>query len=65
MSIFKRFFSRKKLNFYIAQVFNCYPMTDTKYTHTNSTPNKMLLKKNVIKIPNRETKKKKKTIQKS
>lgn len=45
---------------YIVEVRNCFPMTDTKYKHADSAPNRMLLKKNVIRVPSRETRKKRK-----
>lgn len=54
------FFYQSAYTDYIAQIFNCYPMTDTKYTHADSAPNRMLLKKHVIRVPSRETRKKRK-----
>ncbi len=41
---------------YIVQVDNCWPLIDTKYKHADSAPNRMLLKRNVIKVPSLETK---------
>nr|UGV35818.1 MAG: ORF1 [TTV-like mini virus] len=45
---------------YIVEVSNCLPMKDTKLKHADSAPNRMLLKRNVIKVPSLETRRKKK-----
>lgn len=45
---------------YAVQVSNCLPMVDTKYTHADSAPSRMLQKRHVIKIPSLETKRRKK-----
>nr|UGV37432.1 MAG: ORF1 [TTV-like mini virus] len=49
---------------YIAEVTNCYPMVDTRYTHADAAPSRMLLKKNVIRVPSRVTRKKKRPYKK-
>nr|UGV42541.1 MAG: ORF1 [TTV-like mini virus] len=49
---------------YIVQVDNCWPLIDTKYKHADSAPNRMLLKRNVIKVPSLETKRKRKPFKK-
>lgn len=45
---------------YCVQVTNCLPMLDTKWTHADSAPSRMLLKKHIIKVPSRETQRRKK-----
>lgn len=45
---------------YCVEVSNCLPMLDTKYTHADLAPNRMLQKRNTIKVPSRETRKKRK-----
>nr|UGV36973.1 MAG: ORF1 [TTV-like mini virus] len=45
---------------YIVQVSNCLPMVDTKYTHADSCPQRMLAKRHTIKVPSLETRKRKK-----
>nr|UGV36964.1 MAG: ORF1 [TTV-like mini virus] len=45
---------------YIVQVSNCFPMVDTKYTHADSCPERMLAKRHTIKVPSLETRKKRK-----
>lgn len=49
---------------YIVQVENCLPMIDTKYKHADSAPNRMLMKRNVIKVPSLQTRKKRKPFKK-
>nr|UGV38012.1 MAG: ORF1 [TTV-like mini virus] len=49
---------------YIVQVDNCLPMLDTKYKHADSAPNRMMLKRNVIRIPSLQTRKKRKPFKK-
>nr|UGV39217.1 MAG: ORF1 [TTV-like mini virus] len=49
---------------YIVQVDNCLPMLDTKYKHADSAPNRMMLKRNVIRVPSLQTRKKKKPFKK-
>nr|ALN98241.1 ORF1 [Chimpanzee anellovirus] len=45
---------------YIVEVSNCYPMVDTKYTQADAAPSRMLLKRNTIRVPSSETKKRRK-----
>nr|ALN98244.1 ORF1 [Chimpanzee anellovirus] len=45
---------------YIVQISNCLPKVDTKYTHADSCPSRMLQRKHTIKVPSLETKKRKK-----
>nr|UGV38573.1 MAG: ORF1 [TTV-like mini virus]UGV38627.1 MAG: ORF1 [TTV-like mini virus] len=40
---------------YCVQIIRCYPMSDFKYTHADINPSRMLLKKNVIRVPSRKT----------
>lgn len=49
---------------YIVQVHTCYPMTDTKHTHADSAPSRMLQKRKTIKVPSLETRKKKRPYKK-
>ena len=49
---------------YAVQIFSCYPMTDTKYQHADLAPSRMMLKKDVIKIPSLETRRKRKPYKK-
>nr|UGV38655.1 MAG: ORF1 [TTV-like mini virus] len=49
---------------YIVKVHRCYPMTDTKYTHADSAPSRMLIKKKTIKVPSLETRKKRRPYKK-
>nr|UGV36848.1 MAG: ORF1 [TTV-like mini virus] len=49
---------------YCVQVSNCFPMVDTKYTHADSAPSRMLQKKHIIKVPSLETRKRKKPYKK-
>nr|UGV37464.1 MAG: ORF1 [TTV-like mini virus] len=53
-------FFQAPTNDYIVEITNCYPMTDTIYTHADLSPSRMLLKRNVIKVPSRETQRRKK-----
>lgn len=49
---------------YIVQVERCLPMIDTKYKHADSAPNRMLLKRNTIKVPSLQTRRKKRPYKK-
>lgn len=49
---------------YIVTVTNCYPMTDTKYKHADSAPNRMLQKRKAIRVPSLETRRKKRPYKK-
>nr|UGV39554.1 MAG: ORF1 [TTV-like mini virus] len=59
MGVYLTFFQSEYTD-YIVQVDRCLPMIDTKYKHADSAPNRMLLKRNVIKIPSLQTRKKRK-----
>nr|UGV39314.1 MAG: ORF1 [TTV-like mini virus] len=49
---------------YCVQIFRCYPMQDSKYQHADLAPSRMLLKRDVIKVPSLETRKKRKPYKK-
>nr|UGV35539.1 MAG: ORF1 [TTV-like mini virus] len=49
---------------YVVQVDNCWPLIDTKYKHADSAPNRMLLKRNIVKVPSLETRRKRKPFKK-
>nr|UGV37166.1 MAG: ORF1 [TTV-like mini virus] len=63
MGVYLTFFQSEYTD-YIVQVENCLPMIDTKYKHADSAPNRMLLKRNVIKVPSLQTRRKKKPFKK-
>nr|UGV37368.1 MAG: ORF1 [TTV-like mini virus] len=45
---------------YIVDVFNCLPMVDSEYKHADSAPSRMMQKRNTIRVPSLETKRRKK-----
>lgn len=45
---------------YCVEIIRCYPMSDFKYTHADINPSRMLLKRNVIRVPSRKTVQRKK-----
>nr|UGV42499.1 MAG: ORF1 [TTV-like mini virus] len=49
---------------YCVEISRCLPMKDYKYTHADTAPNRMMLKRNTIKIPSRITKRKRKPYKK-
>ncbi len=51
------YFYQSEYTDYAVEIFSCLPMKDYKYTHADIAPNRMLLKKNTIKVPSRNTKK--------
>lgn len=52
------YFHQNETTDYIVEIFRCLPMKDYKYTHADTTPNRMMLKKHTIKVPSRQTRKK-------
>lgn len=58
------YFYQSKNTDYVVELNRCLPMSDYKYTHADTTPNRMLLKKHTIKIPSLETKRRKKPYKK-
>ncbi|UJO01903.1 ORF1 [Anelloviridae sp.] len=63
MGVYLTFFQSEYTD-YIVQVDRCLPMIDTKYKHADSAPNRMLLKRNVIKVPSLQTRRKKRPFKK-
>lgn len=49
---------------YAVEINRCPPMKDFKYTHADIAPNRMLIKRNTIKVPSTETKKRRKPYKK-
>nr|UYL84769.1 MAG: ORF1 [Anelloviridae sp.] len=43
---------------YCVEIDTCPPLKDFQYTHTDIAPNRMLSKKNVIRVPSRQTRRK-------
>lgn len=58
------YFYQSVFNDYCVEIEHCLPMVDTKYTHADIAPNRMMLKKNTIKVPSLETKRKRKPYKK-
>lgn len=58
------YFYQSEYTDYAVEIFSCLPMKDYKYTHADIAPNRMLLKKNTIKVPSRNTKKRRKPYKK-
>nr|UGV35706.1 MAG: ORF1 [TTV-like mini virus] len=58
------YFYQSRNTDYVVEINKCLPMKDYKYTHADTTPNRMLLKKYTLKIPSRETRKKRKPYKK-
>lgn len=58
------YFYQSELTDYVVEVKHCLPMKDYQYTHADSAPNRMLLKKYTIKVPSRQTRKKRKPYKK-
>nr|UHS18297.1 MAG: hypothetical protein [Betatorquevirus sp.] len=58
-----KFYQDSELD-YIAIYDNCWPMVDTPYTHADSCPSRMFLRKNKITIPSRKTQARKKPYKK-
>lgn len=54
------YFFQNESNDYAVEIVTCYPMKDFKYTHADICPNRMLLKRNTIKIPCLQTRKRRK-----
>nr|UPW35055.1 ORF1 [Torque teno mini virus 10] len=52
------YFHQSETTDYIVEIFRCLPMKDYKYTHADTAPNRMMLKKHTIKVPSRQTRKK-------
>lgn len=49
---------------YVVEIKHCLPMKDYQYTHADTSPNRMLLKRYTIKVPSRQTRKKRKPYKK-
>lgn len=54
------YFFQSELTDYIVEIKHCLPMKDYQYTHADTHPNRMMLKRNTIKVPSRQTRKKRK-----
>lgn len=54
------YFYQSRNTDYVVEINRCLPMKDFKYTHADTCPNRMLLKKHTIKIPSLETRKRRK-----
>lgn len=49
---------------YCVEIDTCLPLKDYKYTHADMSPSRILQKKHVIRVPSRDTRKKKKPYKK-